>query len=99
MNELKTEIPKLEQLTTKPFLQEAELQQMKNELANLERQIAIKIQENQLKQQQVAETEPEEVIDTPVIQLSEKVNGHTVPKEVILASQQVAERSRSRMRL
>ena len=99
LNELKTEIPKLEQLTIKPFLQEAELQQMKNELANLERQIAIKIQENQLKQQQVAETEPEEVINTPVIQLSEKVNGHTVPKEVILASQQVAERSRSRMRL
>ncbi|MGC8073799.1 hypothetical protein ACP3W1_24880, partial [Salmonella enterica] len=35
LTELKTEIPKLEQLTTKPFLQEAELQQMKNELANL----------------------------------------------------------------
>jgi hypothetical protein len=99
LSELNTSIPKLEQLTTKPFLQEAELQQMKNELANLERQIAIKIQENQLKQQQVGNSEPEEVTETPVIQLAEKVNGHAVPKEVILPSQQTAERPRSRMRL
>ncbi|MGN6214477.1 helicase-related protein [Parafilimonas sp.] len=99
LSELNTAIPKLEQLTTKPFLQEAELQQMKNELANLERQIAIKIQENQLKQQQGEANEPEEIGETPVIQLAEKVNGHSVPKEMVLASQQVAERPRSRMRL
>ncbi|MCH5684004.1 hypothetical protein LWM68_06820 [Niabella sp. W65] len=97
--DLTTAIPKLEQLTTKPFLQEAELSQMKNELANLERQIAIKIQENQLKQQQVAENHPDEVPEVPVIHLNEKINGPTVPKEVILATQQMAERPRSRMRL
>lgn len=97
--DLNTAIPKMEQLTAKPFLQETELLQMKNELANLERQIAINIQENQLKQQQGEGSEPEDIGETPVIQLAEKVNGHSVPKEVVLASQQVAERSRSRMRL
>jgi hypothetical protein len=52
-----------------------------------------------LKQQQAQESPPEEIIETPVIQMNGKVNGHTVLKEVILASQQVAERPRSRMRL
>lgn len=99
LSDLKAEIPKLEQLTAKPYLQETELQGMKIELANLERQIAIRIQENQLKQQQVQESEPKEIIETPVIQMNGNVNGHTVSKEVILASQQVAERPRSRMRL
>lgn len=97
--DLTTAIPKLEQLTTKPFLQEAELSQMKSELANLERQIAIKIQETQLKQQQVAENQPDEVAEVPVIQINEKLNGQTVPKEVILATQQMAERPRNRIRL
>jgi len=72
---------------------------MKNELANLERQIAIKIQENQLKQQQVGESKSEEVTETPVIQLTEKMNGHSAAKEVVLATTQVSERPRSRMRL
>jgi N12 class adenine-specific DNA methylase len=99
LSDLNAAIPKLEQLTTKSFTQEAELLQMKNELANLERQIAIKIQENQLKQQQATESQPEEAAEIPVIQMNEKVNGHSVPKEVLLASQQVAERPRSRMRL
>jgi N12 class adenine-specific DNA methylase len=99
LSDLKAEIPKMEQLTAKPFLKEAELQGMKIEMANLERQIAIRIQENQLKQQQAHESQPEEIIETPVIQMNEKVNGHTVTKEKILASQQVTERPRSRMRL
>lgn len=99
LSDLIAAIPKLEQLTTKPFLQESELLQMKNELANLERQIAIKIQENQLKQQQVAESQPGEVAETPVVQLAEKLNEQAVPKQVILVSQQMAERPRSRMRL
>ncbi len=99
LSDLNTAIPKLEQLTTKPFLKEPELQQMKNELANLERQIAIKIQENQLKQQQVGESKSEEVAEAPVIQLAEKMNGHSAAKEVVLVSTQVSERPRSRMRL
>ncbi|SFH37877.1 helicase-related protein [Pedobacter insulae] len=61
VSEMDQEIPKLEQLIKKPFLQESELQELKSELANLERQIAIKIQENQLKQQQERQTETVEV--------------------------------------
>ncbi|TRW22008.1 DNA methylase, partial [Flavobacterium zepuense] len=52
LNELDREIPKVEKLLQKPFAQEKELEQMKSELAGLERQISIKIQENQLKQAQ-----------------------------------------------
>ncbi|HQS22841.1 MAG: DNA methylase [Sphingobacteriia bacterium 24-36-13] len=104
LSELKTEIPKLEQLTTKPFLQEAELQAMKSELSNLERQIAIKIQENQLKQHQVQEADAVSPEETPVIKLMPGkelsiVNGHTVSREVIAAQQSEAPRVRSRMRL
>lgn len=98
--DLDNTIPKLEQLTTKPFLQEPELQQMKTELANLEREIAIKIQENQLKQQQGAINESEEVIEAPVIEITEKItNECAVAKEITLATQPVTERPRSRMRL
>lgn len=99
LSDLNTAIPKLEQLTTKPFLKEPELQQMKNELAKLERQIAIKIQENQLKQQQVGENKSEAVIETPVIQLAKKINGYSAAKEIVLATTQVSERPRNRVRL
>lgn len=104
LSELNTEIPKLEQLTTKPFLQEAELQTMKSELSNLERQIAIKIQENQLKQHQVQETDAVTPEETSVIKMIPGkelsiVNGHTVSKEVPAMQQSEVPRVRSRMRL
>jgi len=100
VTELDTEIPKLQQLTAKPFLQESELQQMKSELSSLERQIAIKIQENQLKQHQ-GENEPREQKEqTPVIAMIEKkINGHQQEKAEVLAVAGVAERPRSRIRL
>jgi N12 class adenine-specific DNA methylase len=98
LSELNTAIPKLEQLTAKPFLQENELQQMKNELANLERQIAIKIQEKQLKQHQQQE-EPA-TVEAPVIQMAVKeANGHSIMKESVIVPQEAVERPRSRMRL
>jgi len=50
--ELTAEMPKLQRLIDKPFLKEQELGDMKIELSSLERQITLKIQENQLKQQQ-----------------------------------------------
>ena len=52
LRELDSEIPKIEELIAKPYSQEMELQQIKAELAGLERTIAIKIQETQLKQEQ-----------------------------------------------
>jgi hypothetical protein len=87
----------MEQLTTKPFLQDTELQQMKRELSNLERQIAIKIQENQLKQHQQQE---EPAVEAPVIKMVVKeANGYSKMKEAVMVTQEVVERPRSRMRL
>jgi len=98
LSDLNTAIPKLEQLTTKPFLKEVELQQMKSELANLERQIAIKIQENQLKQHQQQE-EPV-AAEAPVIQMAVKeANGHPIMKEAVMVTQEAVVRSHNRMRL
>lgn len=48
LKELKNNIPMLEQLVNKPFEKENELAQLKKEVANLEREITIKIQKNQL---------------------------------------------------
>lgn len=101
LSELELEIPKLQQLTAKPFLQETELAQMKTELANLERQIAIKIQENQLKQHQ-GEEENSNGIKTavPVIPIAEKkINGHHPEKEVAVLVAHTTERPRRGMRL
>lgn len=99
LKDLDSTIPKLEQLTNKPFLQEAELQQMKTELSNLEREIAIKIQENQLKQQQSEESITEEIAEiTDDISLSTTESSQAVP-EVIMATQQIMDRPRNRMRL
>jgi N12 class adenine-specific DNA methylase len=50
--ELDENIPKLETLLSKPFEKDREIQQLKSELGNLERQIAVTIQEKQLKQNQ-----------------------------------------------
>mgnify|MGYP001052450977 CR=1 FL=1 len=97
LSSLDAAISGLEQLTTKSFSKESELQQMKNELANLERQISIKIQENQLKQQQPREQE--ESLEAPVIKMAQAFNGHGVRKESALISDQVPEHSRCRIRL
>jgi N12 class adenine-specific DNA methylase len=104
-SELKLEIPKLEQLTTKLFLQETELQQMKSELANQERQITIKIQENQLKQHQGQDNETELISEkiTPIIRMipgkeAATANGHPALKEAV-ANQREIQRVPGRMRL
>ena len=96
--ELNAYIPKMEQLTTKPFLQDTELKQMKSELCNLERQIAIKIQENQLKQHQQGEEPVAE--EAPVIKMVIKeASGYSIMKEAVMVTQEVVERPRSRIRL
>ena len=87
----------MEQLTAKPFLQDTELKQMKRELSNLERQIAVKIQENQLKQHQQHE---EPAVEAPVIKMVMKeANGYSIMKEGVIVPQQVVARPRSTMRL
>jgi N12 class adenine-specific DNA methylase len=50
LGELDTDIPMLEQITQKPFEKEKELQGLKTDLARLEREITIKIQNNKMMQ-------------------------------------------------
>lgn len=105
IREMNDEIPKLQQLTLKPFPKELELQDMKNELSGLERQIAIKIQENQLKQQQTINGEKENVSETirpPNVQVIMKApvskNGHPATQEMLSRSVEI-QGVKSRMKL
>ena len=110
--ELEKEIPMIAQLTTKSFGKEAELQQMKSELSRLEREITIKIQENQLKQNNPLGQKQEHDATVPVIKMVPdeamqstltKVNGNKLPDNGIvpLHNPAVDEQriQRSRMRL
>ncbi|MFC4872128.1 helicase-related protein [Negadavirga shengliensis] len=67
--ELEEEIPNLERLSQKPFEKSGELKELKNELASLEREIAINIQKGQ-----VAEDTPQAQTVSPPVK--KRVNGH-----------------------
>ena len=56
---LEKEIPVLTQMVDRPFDKEQELKQMKTELASLERKIALKITETQMKQDGLLDDTPE----------------------------------------
>jgi hypothetical protein len=71
LSELEKNIPMVANIASKPFEKESELIQMKSELSKLEREIAIKIQENQMKQNGSA--------DTDKVQQE-----HTAPKETLV---------------
>jgi len=103
LKELTTEIPKLEKLLEKSFAQENELQQMKNELAGLEREITIKIQESQLKQQQehlsnAGDEGTVEISHTVAAEQEAGARGPTVQESEPVTKTE-PERIRSRMRL
>ncbi len=53
LQEIERNVPMLQQLVAKPFEKENELAQLKKDASKLEREISIKIQENQMKQQNV----------------------------------------------
>ena len=53
LQEIERNVPMLQQLVAKPFEKENELAQLKKDVSKLEREISIKIQENQMKQQNV----------------------------------------------
>lgn len=84
VKELDKNIPMVEQLTTKPFDKDTELQHKKAELAKLEREITIKIQENQLKQNRQSNVEAQDHPEgqkqepginqvTPIIQMNPEI--------------------------
>ncbi|MEI2822699.1 MAG: hypothetical protein V9F02_04635 [Chitinophagaceae bacterium] len=72
LKELERNIPMLEQLVVKPFEKEAELAQLKKEVANLEREITIKIQKTQLSSEGYRSSK-EEVKETPVIKIEKSL--------------------------
>jgi hypothetical protein len=74
LKELEHNIPMLEQLVNKPFEKENELAQLKKEVANLEREITIKIQKNQLMKETVEDLPKE----TPVVKMEKSL----LPKKV-----------------
>ncbi|HVW95871.1 MAG TPA: helicase-related protein [Mucilaginibacter sp.] len=68
VEEIDREITLLAQISAKPFEKEEELATLKIELSRLEREIALKIQENQMKQNGLFQEQPgAETADTPNI--------------------------------
>jgi N12 class adenine-specific DNA methylase len=71
VSEIEKEITLLGQIAAKPFEKEAELAQLKNDLSRLEREIALKIQESQMKQNGLFLEQPaaDPAVEPNVIQL------------------------------
>ncbi|HEX8331087.1 MAG TPA: hypothetical protein VF622_00625, partial [Segetibacter sp.] len=77
LDELERNIPMVFSLANKSFEKEIELVQMKSELSKLEREIALRIQENQMKQNgamnddtlEVKEHNKNDLKETPVINM------------------------------
>ena len=84
LQELEQNIPMLQQLVVKPFEKEKELAQFKKDVSKLERDISIKIQENQMKQYEVADDNIFEVKETPVIKMDVKETKSLLPKKQVV---------------
>src|SRR5665213_3458208 len=69
LHELEQNIPLLQQLVSKPFEKEAELAQLKKDVSKLEREILIKIQENQMKQHNATDDNTIEIKEAQVIKM------------------------------
>ncbi|ALM50161.1 DNA methylase [Flavobacterium psychrophilum] len=78
LQSISDQIPKLEKLCQKPFEKEAELQVMKSQLATLERDIALKIQEKQLQSEKEVTGHQENV---PENKQAVTVKGDETPKK------------------
>jgi len=74
VEEIDKEIALLGQISAKSFEKEAELAALKNELSKLEREISLKIQENQMKQNGLfqGQSETVETEETPAIKINTK---------------------------
>ncbi|HUZ57808.1 MAG TPA: helicase-related protein [Hanamia sp.] len=73
LQELEQNIPMLQQLIVKPFEKENELAQLKKDVSKLEREISIKIQENQMKQHGVADETIVETKEAPVVKMEKSL--------------------------
>ncbi len=72
LRKLEQNIPMLQQLISKPFEKEEELAQLKKNVSKLEREISIKIQENQMKQHNTSDENKVEVKEALLIKMDIK---------------------------
>ena len=86
----------LQKIVAKPFEKENELIQLKKDVSKLEREISIKIQENQMKQHNVADKNTVEVKEAPVVKLDTKAQKADKP---LLPKKQVMERKAKGIRI
>lgn len=70
--DLEQNISMLKQLISKPFENEQELSQLKKDVSKLEREIAIKIHANQMKQHDSDNKNAVEIKECPVVKMEEK---------------------------
>ncbi len=69
LHELEQNIPMLEKIVAKPFDKDDELVQLKKDVSRLEREITMKIQANQVKQQETIEVS----VEAPVVKMDAAV--------------------------
>lgn len=67
---LDKDIPQLEMLCSKPFEKEADLQEMKKELARLEREISVNIQKKQLQGKEQGDADELELAPSKIIKMN-----------------------------
>jgi N12 class adenine-specific DNA methylase len=79
LQELDKEIPIVEQIISRPFDKEKELAEMKTKLASLEREIALKIQEKQMKENGQLEAD---AVSSEEIEVKETLGIKMEPKQV-----------------
>ncbi len=91
LNAAALEIPKLEQLCARPFLQDAELQSLKIELSNIEREIATNINRKRLAENGVVE-------DATIVEVENINKDEKVDVTVLMAGER-QQRSSQRLRI
>ncbi|HRI19867.1 MAG TPA: helicase-related protein, partial [Panacibacter sp.] len=84
LKELELNIPMMQQIISKPFEKEDELTKLKTEVSNLEREITIKIQANQMKQQNGKPEDGLDIKEAPVIKMDAKENKKVKPENTLL---------------
>ena len=67
LDELNKEIPIVAAIAARPFAQDDELLAMRSRLSTMEKEIAAKIQESQMKQAELSEQDKEQLKDAQVV--------------------------------
>ncbi|HNP25086.1 MAG TPA: helicase-related protein, partial [Panacibacter sp.] len=84
LKELEQNIPMMQQIIAKPFEKEDELTKLKMDVSNLEREITIKIQANQMKQQNAVPENVTEIKEVPVIKMDKNESKKVKPEQPLL---------------